>query len=408
MTRKMFCFGHRPILIFRWAFLLILNFILENRIVFSSNYMHSIKVDLAERSYPIFIGTDICRQLGEMLALYKIGRRFAVITNAVVDGLYGEQVMESFRHARLAADKFVIADGERHKTLKVLDGIIGEMLDKKCDRSTVVVALGGGVTIDLAGFVAASYMRGVDFVAVPTTLLAQVDASIGGKVGVNHRHGKNMIGAFHQPKAVWLDINTLRSLPRREIVCGLAEIIKHAVIFDRDYFEKIELRINQLLELNMRPMEETIQRSCEIKADIISQDEREHGLRSILNFGHTIGHALETATQYRQLRHGEAVLIGMLAEAYLSWKSGRLNEPEFRRMERLVCKIPLNASFAGIDKTRIEACISNDKKTNNGRPKMVLPLSIGQCEVTQDFDQQLIAPAIEYALESYAAWNKSK
>jgi 3-dehydroquinate synthase len=367
--------------------------------------MLSLKVDLGDRSYPIYVGAGICRQLGEMLSLYKAGRRFAVITNTVVDELYGEPVMASFRQAKLAADKFVIADGERYKTLKVLNSLVGEMLERRCDRNTVVVALGGGVTIDLAGFAAASFMRGVDFVAVPTTLLAQVDASIGGKVGVNHRLGKNMIGAFHQPRMVWLDLDTLQTLPSREIVCGLAEVIKHAIIMDRVYFEKIEKQIHELLNLSRQPLEEAIYRSCEIKAEVIGQDEREHGLRTILNFGHTIGHGLETATNYRQFRHGEAVLIGMLAEAHIAWKSGRMIEPDFFRIEKLFTCIPLNASFAGIDMTKILGSISNDKKASHGVLKIVLPLSIGRCETTSDFNPDLIAPAIEYALSRFVEWN---
>ena len=367
--------------------------------------MRSLKVDLGDRSYPIYIGAGICRQLGDMLALYKAGQRFAVITNTVVDEFYGEQVMASFRDAKLAADKFVIADGERFKTLKVLNGLVGEMLQRRCDRSTVVVALGGGVTIDLAGFLAASFMRGVDFVAVPTTLLAHVDASIGGKVGVNHRLGKNMIGAFHQPRMVWLDLDTLRTLPQREIVCGLAEMIKHAIIIDRDYFEKIEKQIQELLNLSQQALEAAIFRSCEIKAGVIGQDEREHGLRAILNFGHTIGHGLETATNYRRFRHGEAVLIGMLAEAHIAWKSGRMNEPELLRIEKLFTRIPLNASFAGIDITKMLGSISTDKKASSGVLKIVLPLSIGRCETTSDFNPGLIAPAIEYALTRFMEWN---
>jgi 3-dehydroquinate synthase len=369
--------------------------------------MRSLRVDLAERSYPIYIGTGICEKLGDMLALYKVGRRFAVITNTVVDELYGEKVMASFRRANLAADKFVVADGERFKTLTTLESIAGDMLQRGCDRGTVVVALGGGVITDLAGFVAASFMRGVDFVAVPTTLLAQVDASIGGKVGVNHRLGKNMIGAFHQPRMVWLDLDALQTLPAREVVCGLAEMIKHAVIVDRAYFETIELRLSALLELRQEAMEEAIFRSCEIKAGIIAQDEREQGIRSLLNFGHTIGHALEAASDYLRVRHGETVLAGMLAEAYVSWKSGRLNEPEFHRLERLLARIPLNASFAGIDKDRILGSIKFDKKASDGLVKMALPVTIGQCEVTRDFAAELIGQAIDYALARFGEWGRS-
>lgn len=370
--------------------------------------MRSLKVELSDRTYPIFIGTGICAKLGEMLALYKVGQRFAVITNTIVDEIYGEQVMASFDSAQLAAEKFVVADGERFKTLKILDSIIGDMLQRGFDRGTVVVALGGGVVIDIAGFVAATFMRGVDFVAVPTTLLAQVDASIGGKVGVNHRLGKNMIGVFHQPRMVWLDLDTLQTLPAREIVCGLAEIIKHAMVFDRSYFEMIELRLAALLGLQSEAIGEVIHRSCEIKAQVVAQDERERGLRGILNFGHTFGHAFEAATGYRQLRHGEAVLAGMLGEAYLSWKSGRLNEPEFHRFERLLAKIPLKTHFEGIDIQKVMVRMQYDKKSSAGCLKMALPLSIGRCEVTDDFDAEQIGPAIDYCLGCFSKWRKTE
>lgn len=366
--------------------------------------MRSLRVDLGERTYPIFIGTGIHAKLGEMLALYKVGQRFAVITNIVVDRIYGERVMASFGPSNLAAEKFVVADGERSKTLKMLEDIVGEMLERRCDRDTVIVALGGGVVIDLAGFVAATFMRGVDFVAVPTTLLAQADASIGGKVGVNHPLGKNMIGAFHQPRMVWLDLDALRTLPQREVLCGLAEMIKHAMVFDRSYFEMIELGLAPLLGLQAEALGDAVFRSCQIKARLVGRDEQEHGQRGILNFGHTVGHAFEAVASYRQMRHGEAVLTGMLAEAYLAWKSGILNEPEFHRFERLLARIPLKTKFDGIDTNEVVTRLAYDKKARAGRLKMALPVSIGECKVTENFDAGQVAPAIEYGLKFFAKY----
>ncbi len=368
--------------------------------------MRTLKVNLGERSYPVFIGSGVFRKLGEILATYKAHCRFAIITNTLVDALYGRTVERVLRDNKFKTDKFVVADGERFKTLMTTDRIVGEMLRRHCDRKTVIIALGGGVTLDLAGFVAASFMRGVDFISLPTTLLAQVDASLGGKVGVNHRLGKNMIGAFYQPKIVGIDPGVLKTLPAREIVCGLAEIIKHAVILDRNYFEMIEQRLEALLELQPAVLEEAIFHSCEIKARIISEDEREHGLRTILNFGHTIGHALETATGYRRFRHGEAVILGMLAEAYISWKSGRLSEPELRRFERLLSRIPLNVRLAGIDKEKIMSAIYRDKKATAGRLLMILPTALGGCEATLDFRHELIPAAIDYSLDCFRQWNK--
>jgi 3-dehydroquinate synthase len=362
--------------------------------------MKTLEVDLGERSYPIFIGSDSFAKLGEMLRRSKAGERFVVVTNNVVDRYYSEPVLASLRAAKLHADKIIVADGERHKNLKTLENILGEMLRLGCDRQTVVVALGGGVVGDLAGFAAATFMRGIGLAQAPTTLLAQVDAGIGGKVGVNHRLGKNMIGAFHQPRMVWIDVATLRTLPLREIVCGLAEIVKHALIRDRQYFEYLEGHWPELLELKDTALIKTIRRSCEIKAAIVSQDEREMGQRALLNFGHSVGHGLEAATHYRRLRHGEAVLLGMLAEAYISCQTGLLASSAFARIESLLKKFPLNVRLDGIDMTLVEECMAFDKKSANRQLRLVLLRDIGEATITADWPRDILQPAIRHAMHS--------
>jgi len=363
--------------------------------------MENLKVDLGSRSYPIFIGTDSLAKFGELLKLYKIGERFVVITNNIVDRYYGETILASLRAAKLPADKIVIADGERHKNLKTLERILGEMLRLGCDRQTVIIALGGGVIGDLAGFAAATFMRGIEFVQAPTTLLAQVDASIGGKVGVNHPLGKNMIGAFHQPRLVWIDAATLRTLPPREIICGLAEIIKYALICDPQYFSYLETRLTNLPQLDHGTLIKIIHRSCEIKAAIVAQDERESDRRALLNFGHTIGHALEAAANYRKLRHGEAVLIGMIAETYLARESGLLAAEAFTRVENFLKTLPLKARLEGISITLVEQSMAFDKKSRRGHLRMVLLRGIGEAILSSDWPRDHLRSAIQYALQCF-------
>ncbi len=362
--------------------------------------METLKVDLGGRSYPIFITAAAFAKLGEVLKLYKIGERFVVITDAVVDRYYAEPALASFKAAQLRADKIVVAEGEHHKNLTTLEHILGEMLRLGCDRQTVVVALGGGVIGDLAGFAAATFMRGIAFVQAPTTLLAQVDASIGGKVGVNHALGKNMVGAFHQPRLVWIDTATLRTLPLREIVCGLAEMVKHALIRDRQYFEFLEAHLPALLKLEDDALVATIRRSCEIKAEIVARDEQEAGERALLNFGHSVGHALEAATQYRQLRHGEAVLLGMLAEAYIARESGLLAAATFTRLENFLKNVPLKARLDGISIAIVEQCMAFDKKARQGKLHLVLLREIGEAILTPDWPPEILQPAVAYALQS--------
>jgi len=363
--------------------------------------MHSLKVELGDRSYPILIEPGLLDKIGELCRLYRIGARFVMITNPQVDSRYGDQVAAGFAKARLPLHRITVPEGERHKSLESLDLIIGEMLQLNCDRQTVVLALGGGVIGDLAGFAAAAFMRGVPFIQVPTTLLSQIDASVGGKVAVNHRLGKNMIGAFHQPRMVIIDPKSLFTLPPREVICGLAEMVKHAFIRDAVYLDTIERSLDNIIALEPETLSAAILRSCEIKAGIVSQDERESGVRSLLNFGHTIGHALEAVCGYETLRHGEAVLLGMLAEAYISMKTQRLVESDFRRVENFLRRIPLKTQIARISMEELERFMTRDKKGMDGAVRLVLLRSIGEAELSSDWQPGWLHEAIGYAVDAF-------
>lgn len=363
--------------------------------------METLMVNLGERSYPIYLGSNCFEKFGEVLRLKGLGQKGVVITNVNVDRHYGEPILASLKAAQFHVNKIIVPDGERYKTVKTWENILGEMLRLGCDRQSIVVALGGGVIGDLAGFAAATFMRGVELVQVPTTLLAQVDASIGGKVGVNHRLGKNMIGAFYQPRLVWIETAMLRTLPPREILCGLSEILKHALIRDRQYFEYLEARQSELLALDDTILRKAIRRGCEIKAEIVSQDEREADLRALLNFGHTVAHALETATQYRKLRHGEAVLLGMLAEAYISQQAGLLAPSAFGRIEKCLRNFPLNARLEGINIEIVEQCMAFDKKAKGGMLRLVLLRDIGAATLAPDWPREALQPAIRFALQCF-------
>ncbi|MDZ7344783.1 MAG: 3-dehydroquinate synthase [candidate division KSB1 bacterium] len=363
--------------------------------------MEILNVDLGERSYPIYISSNSLAKFGDVLRPQNLGERAVVITNAIVDRHYGEPIFASLQAAQFQVDKIVVADGERYKTVKSWESILGQMLRLGCDRQSIVVALGGGVIGDLAGFVAATFMRGVAWVQVPTTLLAQVDASLGGKVGVNHRLGKNMIGAFYQPRLVWIDTATLHTLPPREILSGLAEMLKHGLIRDPEYFEYVERHRAALFALDDAALRKAIFRSCEIKAEIVSQDEREAGQRAILNFGHTIAHGLEAATRYRKLRHGEAVLLGMFAEAYLSRQAGLLPPPAFARIANSLRNFPLKVRLDGINIERVEQCMALDKKAKDGKLRMVLLRDIGMATLTSDWPREALRPAIQFAFQCF-------
>ncbi|MDB5951223.1 MAG: 3-dehydroquinate synthase [Massilia sp.] len=333
-------------------------------------------VDLGVRSYPIAIGPNLLSDPA-LLARHVQGRQVAIVTNTTVAPLYLEAVAAPLRLAGLEVIEIILPDGEQYKNHASLMQIFDALLANKCDRKTTLVALGGGVIGDLTGYAAASYMRGVPFVQVPTTLLAQVDSSVGGKTGINHPLGKNMIGAFYQPRAVLADTATLATLPERELSAGLAEVIKHGAIIDLALFEWIEQNIGKLMARDQAALAHAIARSCEIKADVVRQDEREGGLRAILNFGHTFGHAIENGLGYGAWLHGEAVGCGMVMAADLSRRMGLVDEATVARMRDLVAAAGLPTVAPDLGADRWLELMEVDKKNEGGAIKFILLKPLG-------------------------------
>jgi shikimate kinase/3-dehydroquinate synthase len=340
-----------------------------------------LNVDLGERSYPITIGQSLLDDK-ELLAAQIPGERVAIVTNNVVAPLYLARLTQTLKDAGKRVTQIVLPDGEEEKTVASLMKVFDVLLAEKCDRKTTLIALGGGVIGDLTGLAAATYMRGVPFIQVPTTLLSQVDSSVGGKTGVNHPLGKNMIGAFYQPQAVIADIATLNTLPPRELSAGLSEVIKHGAIIDAEFFDWIEANIDCLVRKDSVALAYAIQRSCEIKADVVRQDEREGGLRAILNFGHTFGHAIESGMGYGVWLHGEAVGCGMVMAADLSFRLGYIDMTEKSRIESLVraAGLPTAAPDLGIE--RWLELMEVDKKNEGGQIKFILLKPLGKSIIT--------------------------
>jgi 3-dehydroquinate synthase len=356
--------------------------------------MQEIRVELGERSYGIFIGADTLKDLGEKIkGLHP--SRVAVISNPTVHGFYGAVVAGSLKRAGFDASVILIPDGEGYKELLWTYYLFGELLEQRLDRASALIALGGGVIGDITGFVASTYMRGISFVQIPTTLLAQVDSSVGGKTAVNHPLGKNMIGTFYQPRFVWTDINTIKSLPKREFLAGMAEVIKYGVIWDETLFRFLEDNREKILNLDRNALEHIIQRSCEIKAEVVSRDEKEGGLRAILNYGHTIGHALETATGYTTYLHGEAVAIGMYLEARLSSLLGHMDRGEVERVRSLIVAYGLPSEIQpDLDAEGIFSSMRLDKKAVAGRLKFILPEKIGSVKIREVADKARIIESV--------------
>ncbi|MGD0884308.1 MAG: 3-dehydroquinate synthase [Thermodesulfovibrionales bacterium] len=353
--------------------------------------MEEIRVELGERSYSICVGSDILGEFGERLQGFRFSR-VSVISNATVVRLWGEQLLTSLRKVYPDAAFVIIPDGEEYKDLLWAYYVYGELLRHKLDRASAVIALGGGVVGDIAGFVASTYMRGVSFIQVPTTLLAQVDSSVGGKTGVNHPLAKNMIGTFYQPILVWGDVNTLMTLPRRELLAGIAEVIKYGVIWDGAFFRFLEDNREMILNRERDALKQIITRSCEIKAAVVSKDEREKGLRAILNYGHTVGHAIETATGYTTYLHGEAVAVGMCLEARLASSLGMMGEEEAERICALISAYGLPTEMpSGTDIDKVLSSMQRDKKAVAGEVKFILPEGIGSVEITGISDTTKIA-----------------
>jgi 3-dehydroquinate synthase len=358
--------------------------------------MQKIRVELGDRSYNIFLDRDSLGGLGEVLGRFDFGRKIALVSNPTVYGLYGSAVSKSLSAAGFEPVEIIIPDGEEYKNIDSVGKIYEALLRMRLDRKSVLVALGGGVIGDIAGFAASTYMRGIDFVQVPTTLLAQVDSSVGGKTGVNHILGKNMIGTFWQPRVVWIDIATLETLPRREFLAGLAEVIKYGVIWDAELFDFLETNQERILGLDKTALTHIIRRSCEIKAEVVSQDERESGLRAILNYGHTIGHAVETVTGYKRYLHGEAVAIGMCLEARLSAEMGIIGGGEADKIRRLTEAYSLPGGLpGGLDLAAFFSSMQLDKKTVSGQMKFILPERIGSVTMRQGISPEDIRKVLE-------------
>ena len=353
--------------------------------------MQEIRVELGERSYNISIGNNILDGIGDALKSLDLSPKVAVVSNPTVLELYGERVSDSIKEAGFDLLTVTIPDGEEYKDLLWLQHIYDELLSHKLDRSSALIALGGGVIGDMTGFAASTYMRGIAYIQVPTTLLAQVDSSVGGKTGVNHKLGKNMIGTFWQPRLVWVDIETLGTLPRRELLAGLAEVIKYGVIYDRELFDFLADNRDRILDLDSAALTHVVQRSCGIKAEVVAKDEREAGLRSILNYGHTIGHAIETVTEYRRFLHGEAVAIGMYLEARLSRMLNLIDEGQVSQIKDVIDSYGLPSEKpANINAHSIFLSMQLDKKAVAGELKFVLPEKIGSVRMHKGVSEDLL------------------
>jgi 3-dehydroquinate synthase len=347
--------------------------------------MQRVKVELGDRSYEILIGRELLSQLGPRCRKLNLGSRCAVITDSNVAAHYGKETLRSLEASGFQATLITIPAGEKSKSLKYVGECYDAMAEHRLERKSFVVALGGGVVGDLAGFVASSYLRGIPFVQVPTTLLAQVDSSVGGKTGINLKAGKNLVGAFYQPKLVLCDLATLDTLPARELCSGLAEVIKYGIIYDAAFFRRLEQQIEAALNRDPPVLAKIIARCCAIKAEVVSQDETETGLRAILNFGHTIGHAIEAISGYGKYLHGEAISIGQVCAARLSEKILGLPAADVERIRALLERagLPTEVRFNAAQKQKLLAAMKLDKKVSLGEIKFVLARQIGKVEIGQ-------------------------
>ena len=355
--------------------------------------VESLRVELGERSYDILIGSGLIGRIREWLPPLK-GKQVMLVSNETVGPLYLDRLRQAL--ASYQADEVLLPDGEAFKNLDTLNLVFSALLEKTHSRTTTLFALGGGVVGDMVGFAAAAYQRGVDFVQVPTTLLSQVDSSVGGKTGVNHALGKNMIGAFHQPRLVIIDTDTLSTLPDRELSAGIAEVIKYGLIYDQAFFVWLEENIEKLMGRDQQALVYAIKRSCEIKAEIVAQDEKEGGLRAILNLGHTFGHAIETASGYGNWLHGEAVGAGMVMAVDMSRRLGWLDNSVLERARELISRAQLPvAPPKSMTPQQFLDLMAVDKKNIDKKLRLVLLKSLGHGIVTDDFDHEVLAALLK-------------
>ncbi|QGJ68460.1 3-dehydroquinate synthase [Planctomycetales bacterium 10988] len=350
----------------------------------------TLPVELADRSYPIVIGTQIFAEVGEIFAqACPEAGHVVVMTDENLEETLGYKLCESLAENDLSIDLLVIPAGEASKCVELYGSLLEQMADLGADRKTVMIALGGGVIGDLAGFVAASYTRGIPFVQIPTSLLAQVDSSVGGKVGINLPQAKNMVGAFWQPKAVIIDTEVLNSLPEREYRAGLAEVVKYGVILDEEFFAYLESHLDEIQQREAHVLQHIIRRSCELKADVVREDERETtGLRAILNYGHTFGHAFERLADYEDLVHGEAVSIGMILASRYAERRGMIDAEVTKRQYQLLAAIGLPTKPPSFDPSAILKVMQKDKKNELGSLRLILPTRLGHVELVKDVAQE--------------------
>jgi 3-dehydroquinate synthase len=358
--------------------------------------MKTVEVKLADRSYPILIESGCLDRAGQVArrALGEKARQAVIISNPTVDRLFGDRVRRTFQSAGFRTHRLLLGDGERFKTLKTAQSLYSKLIEKRMERSDVIVALGGGVIGDVAGFVAATYLRGIRLIQVPTTLLAQIDSSVGGKTAVNHPLGKNLIGVFHQPSLVVIDPEVLSTLPPREMQAGLYEAVKYGVIEDSALFYRIEREVDRLKRFDSNELTHLIGRSCEIKARVVRVDEREQGLRRILNFGHTVGHAIEAVTHYRRFLHGEAVGHGMRAASRIAESIGLLGKDQRNAIETTIKRIGRLPGTKSLAIGDIMSAMQHDKKAEAGHLTFVLPVEIGRVVVRSDVPLRVVRSAL--------------
>ncbi len=349
-----------------------------------------LQVGLDERSYPIIIEDGLMAKIGNDLSRRKIGNKYGIIADDYVASLYGKTLLQSLEEAGESVEIFTFKNGEASKNLQVYSGLLSQLAQAGFDRTDALIALGGGVTGDMTGFLASSYMRGVPFIQVPTTLLSQVDSSVGGKTGVDIPEGKNLVGAFYQPKVVYIDTAVLTTLPRSEYSSGLAEVIKYGVIRDRAFFGFLEQRIDSILGLERETVQQMIYTCCKIKAEVVAEDEKESNIRRILNFGHTIGHAVEAASDFK-LSHGEAVAIGMVAVLRIGVVDGICEKEDAGRVATLIhnCGLPTEIPH-DLDRERIKGYLKSDKKAIGNRIFYVLPTGIGDVIITDEVTNKMV------------------